>query len=589
MVNRNFLHYLALGGLIALGTLLREWHLDLKPLWLDEVITALFSLGRNYDDVPLNVVFSLEALQQLFTFKTALSCPQIAQNIATQSTHPPLFFCLLHTWMHLFGSDQDLAWMRELPALFGICAIAAIYWLNTVAFSRRAGLMASALMAVSPFAVYLSQEARHYTLPLLLITLALVGLIYIVQDLSQDRLRSSVLLLWTLVNSIGFYVHYFFILAFVAQITTLLMFMFWQRRRLTRDHVVAIAVASIVVVASFIPWFPVMVNHFNRSETTWLPQAQNIAPIYQTLLSWVLIIAALPVENQPLWVAIPAGMLMLIFSVWVGWQVVQGLQQLWQHSRQSTLILGSFTLCVLLEFFTIVYFLNKDITIAPRYNFVYFPSLCALIAACLAQFNQRNIVDNDDLFNAYVQEHESRLATRNYLFEIKKKAAYRLLTSAFQSFSKVVNSSTRYVLLFSLPILSCIFVVNNLVFQKPFNPQQVAQNMNFEPHVPVMMVMGYKNYQDVALGLSFGLALDKIRDKHSATDLAFFERSHYESVWRKLAVLPVQISMLNLWVVAPGLRRRDYPSTLTLANHSCIIDASQHYRIGIPYQLYRCQ
>ena len=41
-------HYLTLAAIVLLGALLRFWHLDLKPLWLDEVITALFSLGRNY-------------------------------------------------------------------------------------------------------------------------------------------------------------------------------------------------------------------------------------------------------------------------------------------------------------------------------------------------------------------------------------------------------------------------------------------------------------------------------------------------------------------------------------------------------------
>jgi hypothetical protein len=53
-------------------------------------------------------------------------------------------------------------------------------------------------MAVSPFGVYLSQEARHYTLPILLITLALLGLIQIQQALySQQQLpRPIVWLFW---------------------------------------------------------------------------------------------------------------------------------------------------------------------------------------------------------------------------------------------------------------------------------------------------------------------------------------------------------------------------------------------------------
>jgi uncharacterized membrane protein len=86
--------------------------------------------------------------------------------------------------------------MRSLPALFGVSAIAAVYYLNRVAFSPAAGLMAAAMIAVSPFCVYLSQEARHYTLPMLLITLALLGLIQIQQDFSKQRLCFSVWLGW---------------------------------------------------------------------------------------------------------------------------------------------------------------------------------------------------------------------------------------------------------------------------------------------------------------------------------------------------------------------------------------------------------
>jgi uncharacterized membrane protein len=45
--------------------MLRFWHLDLKPLWLDEVLTALLSLGSRYEDVPLDVVFPASTLQNL--------------------------------------------------------------------------------------------------------------------------------------------------------------------------------------------------------------------------------------------------------------------------------------------------------------------------------------------------------------------------------------------------------------------------------------------------------------------------------------------------------------------------------------------
>lgn len=536
---------------IALGAILRFWYLDLKPLWLDEVITALFSLGQSYNDVPLEVVFPLDYLEQIFTFQPATTCSQIAQTVATQSTHPPLFFCLMHSWIGIpmVGVlTNGLVWsLRSLPALFGVMAIAAVYLLNARAFSPAAGLIGAALMAVSPFAVYLSQEARHYTLPSLLITLALLGLMQIQQDLfRRQQLRPSVWLSWVIVNSIGLYVHYFFILAFIAELSTLLGLMYWQRHAIPYKSWVVASCAVIGVVTSFIPWLPVMLGHFNRSETSWLPQPHNIAPLYQTLGSWVLIVIALPVENQPLWIAIPAGLLMVLFGSWVGCQVFKGLRQLWHKpaTQLATLTLLSFTLLVLLEFFAIVYLLSKDITLVPRYNFVYYPSLCALIGASL--------------------------------IKAKSQKAFR------QNF---------YFLLFTVSFLSCILVVSNLVFQKPFEPQQVAQNMNQEPSVPLMVIMGYKDYQDVALGLSFALALEKVRSE-SSSEFAFFKSSlGYESVWQKLSQLtPPTASKLNLWVVAPGLKQQDYPLQLAVSGTTtCTIDPTQNYRIGVPYQLYRCK
>ncbi|MGC1396098.1 MAG: hypothetical protein WA828_17700, partial [Coleofasciculaceae cyanobacterium] len=126
-------------------------------------------------------------------------------------------------------------------------------------------------------------------------------------------------------------------------------------------------------------------------------------------------------------------------------------------------------------------------------------------------------------------------------------------------------------------------------------PQKVAQNMNFEPTIPIIMVMGYNNFQDVALGLSFALAIEQKQESNNHTNtepnFAFLDRKlGYETVWdnlSNLAILPT--SRLNLWVVAPGLKQRDYPPKLMLKNKTrCLLDSTKYYRIGIPYQLYRC-
>ncbi|MBD3559771.1 hypothetical protein H6S82_13000, partial [Planktothrix sp. FACHB-1355] len=76
-------HHLGLAIAFALGITLRFWHLDFKPLWLDEVITALITLGRSYSDVPVEVVFPISRLPEIFTFNSAATCPEIARTLAT--------------------------------------------------------------------------------------------------------------------------------------------------------------------------------------------------------------------------------------------------------------------------------------------------------------------------------------------------------------------------------------------------------------------------------------------------------------------------------------------------------------------------
>jgi hypothetical protein len=111
----------------------------------------------------------------------------------------------------------------------------------------------------------------------------------------------------------------------------------------------------------------------------------------------------------------------------------------------------------------------------------------------------------------------------------------------------------------SVSLLSCIFVVSNLAFLKSFHPQQVARNMSLDGDVPIMMVVGISNFQDVALGLSFALAIDQLhRDSSQEMAKASFAFLHrepsYEFVWQKLSKLSVlSVPRVNLWVVAPGL------------------------------------
>ncbi len=577
---KPYLHYLSLVGIIVLGAILRFTNLDLKPLWMDEVITSIFSLGKNYEDLPLDTVFPLTKLIEIFTYQSGITCPEIATNIASQSTHPPLFFCTMYAWLtRLQPLGENWIWeMRSLPAFFGVAAIFVIYWVNRIAFSSIAGIAAAACMAVSPFAVYLSQEARHYTLPMLLISLAILGLIQIQRDIFQSRKnRLWVWCYWIIANSLSLYVHYFCILALIAQIATLVSLLIWRssKIRALKKTWLTLTLSTSAIAVSFFPWLLVMLNHSKRSETDWLQPPQHIAPLYQTAINWVLMVVAFPVEKQPLLIAIISGFLMLFFGIWIVREVFQGLKQLLLNpkSQLSTLTLLSFSIWVILEFFAIIYFLGKDITVVPRYNFIYYPSFCALLAASLLER------------------------------ERGKGKGGKGKGKIFNSTSS--NISISYSL---LPItlligsISCIFLLCNLVFQKPFQPELVAKNFNQEPSTPTLVVVAYSDYQDVALGLSFALAfqhlqkgkqnLEKTTLNLPMPEFAFFnKKTDFQTVLQRLSQINLpQTRRLNIWIVASGLRKRDFPQQVTLQAQSiCSRDDKQYYRIGIPYQLYRCE
>lgn len=542
-------HRGALAGILLLGAMLRFGNLALKPLWLDEVITALFSLGQGYGPVPQGEILPLTFLDQLFTLQPAATCSQIADLVTVQSVHPPLFFCGMHLWLRTIAPlDLPWAWsLRALPAAFGVAAIAAVYALNRVAFSAKAGLMAAALMAVSPFAVYLSQEARHYTLPMLLVTLALLGLVQIQRDLQQQRQRPWLWLGWVGTNSLGFYVHYFFLLAVIAQGLTLWGWMLRQRSYLQRRQWLIAGLAIAALGLSYLPWLPTLLAHMGRPETDWLTLPATgwlryLSPLSQILAGWVIMVVALPTENQPLWIAISMGLLMFGFFGWLSWQSYRGARLLGRNpqSQPATGILLGFLLCVLLEFLAIVYGLGKDITIAPRYNFVYYPAICALLGASLVNLPGRQ------------------------------------------------SQAWRYPQQLPLLVGACssILVIFNLAFLKPFVPEQVARDLLQGSSGPPTVLMATDNTQDIALGLSLVLAIETQARPDNAVRWGFIPPPT-----ASLAVaLPQQQNIPDLWLINPQQQLAEFSSQFNLAEQKWVCSATpgQGSSVGIPHQHYRC-
>ncbi len=383
------------------------------------------------------------------------------------------------------------------------------------------------------------------------------------------------------------------------------------------------------VAVSYLPWISVILQTVGREETDWLPTPQHITPLFQLLVGWILMVIALPVEEQSLWIAIPMGLLMVGFSSWFGWQIWLGFQQVgreWVNrnsfggvsqklspsfppqSRQlATATLFCFTSSVLIQFLAIIYLLGKDISIAPRYNFVYYPAICALLAVILTLDNQeeeskgefRLIIGRFKISRGGFKRREIRPTSRDTR---PSSGKFTNGTSQTQPQDRKIGKLT-IILPLAVSLLSAVLAIHNLVFLKPFYPDLVARNMTQESRVPLMMVMGYNNLQDVALGLSLAVAINGLKDdingEKSDRYIVFLNQEDgYDRVWQKLADLSVPLTgNLNLWMFAPGLRRRDYPPQLAMPvagsaiakRFLCTLDSNRSYRSEISYRLYRCR
>ena len=116
--------------------------------------------------------------------------------------NPPLYFVLAWPWAKLFGTGA--AGLRSLSALLGTAVIPITYLCGRELVSRRAGLLAAAFAALSPFMIWYSQEAREYML-----TAALAGASVLFFARTWRRPSRRNLAWWTVFSGLALLTQYF--------------------------------------------------------------------------------------------------------------------------------------------------------------------------------------------------------------------------------------------------------------------------------------------------------------------------------------------------------------------------------------------
>jgi hypothetical protein len=131
-----------------------------------------------------------------------LSFGAMLSSIGANEPNPPLYFVVGWLWAKLFGTGE--AGLRSLSAIAGTVVIPIAYLCGRELVSRRAGLLAAALAAVSPFMIWYSQEAREY---MLFAALCGASLLFFVRARREPTTRR--VLLWVLCSALALLTQYF--------------------------------------------------------------------------------------------------------------------------------------------------------------------------------------------------------------------------------------------------------------------------------------------------------------------------------------------------------------------------------------------
>lgn len=569
-------HFLLLFFWIVIATLLRFTNLGALPPWTDESATVVFSLGNSFYNVGLDQFIGLETLLEPLQVSSATGISDVIDRLLSESTHPPVYFVLTHLWLKLFFPEAGLAsiWgARSLSALLGIISILAIFGFTRFAFrSLIVAQIAAAMMAISPFGIFLALQARHYTLTILLIIASLYCFIYAFRSIYRGKIIPLWLVwLWIGINCLGIATHYFFVLTLAAIAISFIPLM-WRQFRQDKTVLLSPQWRRIYLVAlgslvGCLVWLPILPTIQDSPPTDWVyesnPTKKWLDPIGRFLL-WIMSMAILlpsSLYDLSSAIVIVSGILTLIFWIWSLPHLARGLklQQQNQDGKEAIAALRTYLLSMIAIFFGFTYILGMDLTLAGRFNFVYFPVVISLIAAGLSPFwHQKN----------------STISQPN--------------SSKYSWLNSIKNPGRKTVIIFiSVSLLGGIISNMNLGYLQNHRPDLMVNAIAEGSQAPIAIATTYRHHGQT--GRMIGLAW-KLKDLPNISNPIFFlatpdpeDNSYNHSVQKLNQELAKIERPLDLWLV-------NFRAEIDLETQNCFLDPEYRGSLGQHnYKLYRCR
>ena len=238
---RNEWFFLAL--IVAIGAALRFGGIAHSSIWHDEGFTT-FLMDRS----PAQII-----------------------DATARDVHPPLYYLFLHYWTEIFGRSEVA--VRGLSAVFGLGTITLAYGIMRRLIGREAGLVAALFVALAPFLVRYSQEARMYGQVAFFAALSTYAFVRGVQEKLWRWWA-----LYALSLAAAIYTQYYGILVVIGHAAYVGVRLIWlepkAKRREGLREAAQFGVGVLGALLLFLPWVPILLEQVGRvSGSYWIQQS----------------------------------------------------------------------------------------------------------------------------------------------------------------------------------------------------------------------------------------------------------------------------------------------------------------------------
>lgn len=269
--------------LLVIGIFFRFVNLDRKIYWVDEVYTSLRISGYLHQEMDTELrtgrlvsINDLHKYQYPQPEKSTLDT--IDGLIAEESQLSPLYFILVRWWVQIFGNSITV--IRSLSVFISLLTFPALYWLCQELFkSRLTSLIALAIVAVSPVHIIYAQEARAYSLWIVMILLSGGALLRSMR--LQTRMSWGI---YIVTIALGLYTQLFFTFVIIVQGIYLILLERFKVTRRSISYLISVALGFL----AFAPWAWIFITHPTPGNLTWANSPQT--PI-DSAIRWIGIVS----------------------------------------------------------------------------------------------------------------------------------------------------------------------------------------------------------------------------------------------------------------------------------------------------------